>query len=189
MTVTLPGGPGGPSFSLAPRLCNGFLGCSFQALVEPRQFSWQVVLFHTPETLRGLKQAAVPKPQEPPARHTHPGEAWRLQRQCFGFLGEGELQMLQFEKHTWIIGGLWTFKKKDISKSMMKPNIFTSMTTIKKPVPNNQLQPILFNISNTSWWWKYRPKVNQRNAVLVLMMMIIAAFLFSSFKPLSVQAF
>lgn len=34
MTVTLPGGPSGPPFSLALWLCNGFLSCSFLALAE-----------------------------------------------------------------------------------------------------------------------------------------------------------
>lgn len=188
MTVTLPGGPSGPSFSLAPWLCNGFLGCSFQALVEPLQFGWQVVLFHTRETLRGLEQAAVPKPQEPPARH----QIHTLER-----LGGCSTNVLFFwrkkgtnttvwDRHMnimWIVN-IFFF---NVSKSMIKPNIFTSMTTINKSVPNNQLQLISFNISNTSWWWQYGPKVNQRNAVLVLMMMMmIAVSLFSSFSPLSV---
>lgn len=188
MTVTLPRGPSGPSFSLAPRLCNGFLSCSFQALVEPLQFSWQVVLFHTPETLRGLEEAAVPKPQEPPARHQiHTLERlggcstnvvfWGEKRYKYYSLRRIHELSVDCEHFVW-----------NVSKSMIKPNIFSSMTTINKSVLNNQLQLILFNISNTSWWWKYWPKVNQRKAVLVLMMMIIAVFLFSSFSPPSVQA-
>lgn len=189
MTVTLPGGPGGPSFSLAPRLCNGFLGCSFQALVEPRQFSWQVVLFHTPGDFTRSQTGCCSKTTRTTCSAHTPWRALEAAAPMFWFSGGGRgTNTTAWEAHSnnrWIVNIL----KNDISKSMMKPNIFTSMTTIKKPMPNNRLQLILFNISNTSWSWKYRPKVNQRNAVLLLMMMIIAAFLSSSFRPLSVQAF
>lgn len=112
MTVTLPGGPSGPSFSLAPRLCNGFPGCSFQPLVELLQFSWQVALFHTPETLRGLEQAAVPKPQEPPASHQMHTAAERHRRRMeavnarvsFVFLGEEILRRREgYVNDQWIM--------------------------------------------------------------------------------------
>lgn len=133
MTVTLPGGPSGPSLSLAPRLCNGFLGCSFQALVEPLQFSWQVALFHTPETLRGLEQAAAPKPQEPPASQSDAHSSRDTLEAanvnvfpCFsgGKKGRNTTARERYMIYQWILN-IAFYKKKT---TMIKHNILTPTT-------------------------------------------------------------